>query len=593
MAHLSENPNRLRFAFCENEPLDAKEAMPNVEFILLPYFSDLAELSNKQTLYNELNSFISKTNEKSIIAILTSPVLAADFCAEVTPNVHLKLWIAVKLSNKIEAYGKLSQNHGALLIFTRYNDTLNHTKTRIGYSYCPSCDRTTKDYGGKKHLYHEYGTLMSDVWRDIEVNFDQPPENLIDRLQDLFGLPEYNCVNVYDWKKMYAPKKIIKHYKEYKNNKVNILKHSMLLNGDCMEQIRSLPDNSIEFCFADPPYNIKKKYENWNDGIDIQAYFEWCDQWLSEMARVLKPGCTLAVLNIPQWCIRHFKHLNKILDYQDWIVWEGLSLPVRMIMPAHYSILCFTKGEPRPLPGLVQNQPSLLEKSAIETMKEGFCVRPNCITNRRRQRIKDTEIASNIWWDVHRLKHNSKRVDHPCQLPPAFMYRLISMFTKEGEFILDPFNGAGTTTLTAQQLGRNYIGIELSEYYHGITQNRHQQLEEGIDPFRKNEETPKAKNSHVKRLKKQTYEVSKKQLQLEVRQIAQKIGRKPTKEDIIELSQYPIEYYESYFVSWGEVTAAVRATGMTEHKNQNYQMEAQQLRLFEEDKVKNKKAVTE
>lgn len=586
MAHLSENSTRLGFTFTENGLLNSRMAIPNVEFIVLPYFNDLAELPNKQVLYNELNNFINQTNAKSTVAILTSPILAADFCTEATQNANLKLWVAVKLANRIEKYGELSQTHAALLIFTRYKDSLNHTKTRIGYSYCPSCDRTTKDYGGKKHLYHEYGTLMSDVWRDIEASFDKVPDNLIDRLQDLFGLPEYKTVNTHDWRKIYAAEGASRGYKEYESKKINSLPNSMLLNGDCMEQLKSLPDNSIEFCFADPPYNIKKKYENWNDGIDIQEYFEWCDQWLSEMARVLKPGCTLAVLNIPQWCIRHFKHLNTILDYQDWIVWEGLSLPVRMIMPAHYSILCFTKGQPRPLPGLVRNQHSLLEKAAIETMKEGFCVRPNCMTKRRKQKIKDTEVASNLWWDIHRLKHNSRRVDHPCQLPPMFMYRLISMFTNEGEFILDPFNGAGTTTLTAQQLKRNYVGIELSEYYHGITESRHRELEEGIDPFRKNDETPKAKNSHVKRLKKQTYEVSKKQLQLEVRQIAQKIGRKPTKEDIIELSQYPIEYYESYFVSWGEVTAAARTTGMTEYKNKPYQIEPQQLRLFEEGKVK-------
>lgn len=91
------------------------------------------------------------------------------------------------------------------------------------------------------------------------------------------------------------------------------------------------------------------------------------------------------------------------------------------------------------------------------------------------------------------------------------MYRLISLFTNENEFVLDPFNGAGTTTLTAQQLNRKYVGIELSEYYHNITSQRHNELSSGLNPFRKiNDEKPKAKNSRVERLKKQKYEVSKK-----------------------------------------------------------------------------------
>lgn len=583
MAHLSETYSRLEQTYSEKGFEKFQGTNPNVELVILPYFKDLIEVSQKQSLFDDLNDFLNKCHPRSTIAILTSPILAADFCTNHTTSVHLKLWVSIKLAKSIVNFGELSQNHASLLIFTRYPEGLNHTKTRIGYSYCPSCDRTTKDYGGKKHLYHEFGTLMSDVWRDIDIDFEQIPIKVIDRLQDLFGVSEYKSVNVYDWRKIFPRQIQSKEFKEYTHLETINLQSSLLLNGDCLENLKSIPDNSIDFCFADPPYNIKKKYENWNDGIDIQEYFKWCDDWLTEMARVLKPGCTLAVLNIPQWCIRHFKHLNSILDFQDWIVWEGLSLPVRMIMPAHYSILCFSKGKPRPLPGLMRINNSPLEKSAIMTSKEGFCVRSSCINKRRKQKNNDTEISSNIWWDIHRLKHNSRRVDHPCQLPPMFMYRLISMFTNVGEYILDPFNGAGTTTLAAEQLKRNYVGIELSEYYHRITQARHFELENGSDPFGKNSETPKTKNSHVKRLIKQSYEVSKKKLQLEVKQIAQKLGRKPTREDIVELSQYPIEYYENYFVSWGEVTAAARTTGMSEFKNGDSQIETKQLKLFKEN----------
>ena len=53
-----------------------------------------------------------------------------------------------------------------------------------------------------------------------------------------------------------------------------------------------------------------------------------------DVARVLKPSCTCAILNIPFWAVRHIQHLKTRLDFQAWIAWEGLSLPVRMIMPA-------------------------------------------------------------------------------------------------------------------------------------------------------------------------------------------------------------------------------------------------------------------
>lgn len=592
--HQSENATPLKERIVNGNLSELNPKSANVEFIILPYYKTLEAVPKKEKLYADLNSFISNTNGSSTIAILSSALFATDFCTQLNHDVHLKLWVAVKLEKPIEHKEYLTEQHAALLILTRYKGALDHTKTRIGYTYCPCCDKTTKDYGGKKHLYHEYGTLMSDVWRDITVDFEKYPTDVANRLSDLFGVAEYKSLNVYDQRDNYKALKKQHKFLSVEGKENFYSDKSVLLNGDCIEQLKIIPENSIDFCFADPPYNLKKKYETWDDGIDIQEYFDWCDKWLSELARVLKPGRTLAVLNIPQWCIRHFKHLNTILDYQDWIVWEGLSMPVRMIMPAHYSILCFTKGTPRPLPAIARKENSLLENKAVQALAEDFCIRQNCIAKRKRLKLKDTNFSSNLWWDVHRLKHNSRRVDHPCQLPPLFMYRLISLFTYENEFVLDPFNGAGTTTLTAQQLNRKYVGIELSEYYHNITSQRHKELDLGIDPFRKNDdEKPKAKNSRVERLMKQKYQVSKKVLQLEVRAISKTIGHVPTKEEVILHSKYPIEYFENYFIDWGEVTAAARTTGMTENrKNGNgvYSTSEPQLRLFEEPKKKYKKA---
>lgn len=588
MGHLSEDAFPLKVTWIEE---NLKNFTPNkeaVDLIILPYYNSLFEVRKKEELYQDLNSFIEKTDEQATIAILTSSVLAADYCAQYTGSAHLKLWIAIKLDQPIQKAGALEIEHAALLIFTRYSQSLAHTKTRIEYSYCPACDKTTKDYGGKKHLYHEYGTLMSDVWRDITIRFDQKPTAVIDRLKDLFGLKQYKYLNVLDERTNYKAQSKLIEFRTY-SDIVSKDIQSQLLNGDCITELKKIPDNSLDFCFADPPYNIKKKYENWNDGIDIQEYFNWCDEWLTELARILKPGRTLAVLNIPQWCIRHFKHLNNILDYQDWIVWEGLSMPVRMIMPAHYSILCFSKGIPRPLPGLIRENNSDLELRTLNRLSEGFCIRSSCINRRHKLKIKDREIAGNLWWDVHRLKHNSRRLDHPCQLPPLFMHRLISLFTNEGESVIDPFNGVGTTTLTAHQMNRKYIGIELSEYYHKITDARHMEIIQGLDPFRKNNDSsPKAKNSPVARLKKQKYDVSKKVLQLEVRRIANQLKRVPTREELSNLSNYPIEYYDEYFINWGEVCAAVRAGGMTETRNKDSesdtnvkQSKTSQLEFFE------------
>lgn len=590
MAHLSDDVRPLQIVDKGSSIIQQiNSSEPSVELILLPFHKLTEEIQHN--LFSNLDLFINNTHDKSTIAILCSPIFAANYCSRFSGAAQLKLWIAIKLDKPIVEHNKLNQAHTALLIFTRYKESLKHTKTRIGYTYCPCCEKTTKDYGGKKHLYHEFGTLMSDVWRDITVNHSEYPYEVIDRLKDLFGISDYQKLGVYDIRKAYLPHKNTKHtFLRFSNNAIQIKESSKLINGDSLSELKKIPDNSIDFCFADPPYNLSKSYENWDDNFDIKSYFEWCDKWLFELARILKPHHTLAVLNIPQWCIRHYKYLKTILDYQDWIVWEGLSMPVRMIMPAHYSILCFSKGEPRPIPGIIRDKISFVENKSIMSLAESYCLRSACIQQRKYLNNQDTILSSNLWWDIHRLKHNSRRVDHPCQLPPSFMRRLISIFTNEDEIVLDPFNGVGTTSLTAQELGRKYIGIELSDYYHKIAINRHEELSIGLDPFRKNNDiSPKAKNSPVARLKKQTYVVPKKVLQLEVKKISTSLGRMPTRDDVIQFSKYPISYFDEYFINWAEVTAAARTTGMTEDKNNNilqkYQApDAFQLSLFEKRK---------
>jgi len=592
MGHLSETKIRLQKVIA-GDSLIQDFSENDVWFVKLPYYIKEENIPDIKKITNELNSFIENSNQNATIALLTSPLLAGLFLSELTPLGHLKLWIGVKLSNPLKLESELIQHHAALVIITRYSKTLQHTKTRIGYSFCPICEKTTKDYGGKKHLYNDYGTLMSDVWRDIEINYNESNENLLERLQDLFGLKPYKFLKCIDLSLKYPPiypgypsNYPLKNNHEIINSFIyNGNQNSAVINGDCLDVLKNTPSNSIDFCFADPPYNVNKKYESWDDDIDIREYFKWCDKWISELGRIIKPGRTVALLNIPQWAVRHFKHLKSILTFQDWILWEGLSLPVRMIMPANYSIVCFTKGKASPLSSKTRKFHSNLEYESIITTKEFLCSRSSCVSKRDKENIDDKIEVTNLWWDIHRLKHNSKRVDHPTQLPPLFMHRLISLFTNEGEIVLDPFNGSGTTTLCAAQLNRRYFGIELSEKYFNLSLDRHIEISNGADPFRKQDHTPISKNSYVKRLAKQKYAVDKKTLQLEIKQLAIKLSRIPNREDVIAFSSYPIEYFDNYFINWGEVTAAARTTGMENVENKKDYQDKEQLRLFEAKKT--------
>ena len=248
-------------------------------------------------------------------------------------------------------------------------------------------------------------------------------------------------------------------------------------------------------------------------------------------------------------------------------------------MPSHYAILCFTKGTPRTLPGTSEKFLKSIEGKQSLPMAEFYCVRAACLNKRIMDGHNDRGEFTDLWYDIHRLKHNSRRVDHPCQLPPILMRRLFNLYTLAGETVLDCFDGAGTSTLVAHQMGRRFIGIELSPKYHALTTERHEQITRGEDPFGKQDEIPKAKNSRIERLTKQKYEVSKKVLQLEVRLIAKRLGHIPSREEVEQLCKYPIEYFDEYFFSWGEVCAAARHSGMSENNPDSNSEQPQLLQL--------------
>lgn len=600
MAHMTENLNELNIKTIILHNIDEistqVEEIRDVCILILPP-NTMDEPDYRLKNLDIIADIISpKIHNNSTLVVIGETIDLIGFHKKIYYRLRYQLFIAIKRSPSVinkNPYIIPNQYIGAM-VYTKYKSPLRHKKTRIKYSYCPNCDKTTKDYGGKKHVYHNYGTLMSDVWRDFSCNLDDNIDSVINRFADLFGLECYNDLIVIDCRLLTMPRqKIDLLIPDNKSPNTNFESRyeSKLIRGDALEELKKIPDNSIDFTFADPPYNLNKKYTGYEDDLNISKYFKWCDKWISELARVLRPGRTCAILNIPLWAIRHFIHMEKFMKFQNWIVWDALSFPVRMIMPAHYSILCFSKGASRKLPGLyepnhIDYQNLSLPKGILplEPLADDYCLRAKCIKERQLRNINDRKTLTDLWWDIHRLKHNSRRVNHPCQLPPALMYRLILIFTEEGDIVLDCFNGAGTTSLTAQQLGRKFIGIEMSDEYHKLALIRHKELSMGFNPFRKEKRELTAKNSRVPRLTKKKYKVPKKTLQLEVKRIADKLGKLPSRDDVIKMSKYPIDYYDSYFISWGEVCAAARNTGMREDRyppGKTKKREVEQIEIFD------------
>jgi len=152
---------------------------------------------------------------------------------------------------------------------------------------------------------------------------------------------------------------------------------------------------------------------------------------------------------------------------------------------------------------------------------------------------------TDIWWDIHRIKHKRDRDYHPCQLPDALMERIIRLSTNGGDIVLDAFCGTGTTPVTAVRLGRRYVAIDIDERYVRMTKEKIAEVERRGYVERKSIRKPQRK-------------YTKKELQLELRDLAAKLGRLPTPEDVQRMSKYDLEVFLDMFSTWGKALKAAK-----------------------------------
>ncbi|MGL4347615.1 MAG: DNA-methyltransferase [Chitinophagaceae bacterium] len=240
-----------------------------------------------------------------------------------------------------------------------------------------------------------------------------------------------------------------------------------IIQGDCLELLKTIPDNSIDCTFADPPFNLKKGYNSYKDKLQIQEYLDWCEKWIIEMARITKPTGSIFVHNIPKWLTFYTEVLNKHADFKHWICWDAATAPMgKSLQPAHCGILFYAKNAKQLKFYEIRYPHKRCRKSGILAKDYGgkkFMLHPF------------GPLVSDVWTDIFRIKHNKYRDEHPCQLPIHLLERIILMSTDENDIILDPFNGTGTTAIAAKRLGRQYIGFELDPDYVAITKNKLEQ----------------------------------------------------------------------------------------------------------------------
>lgn len=239
------------------------------------------------------------------------------------------------------------------------------------------------------------------------------------------------------------------------------MQKDVILQGDCVELLKTLPDKSVDLVFADPPYFMQTQGEllrasgekfsgvedSWDKFENLTHYDKFCKAWLSECKRVLKDeGCI--------WVIGSFQNIFRLgyimQDLGFWIlndiIWAKLN-PVpnfkgTRFCNAHETLLWCAKSKNSKYTFNYKTMKYLnKDKQEKSVWNIGICI--------GNERLKDA---------------NGKKI-HSTQKPEILLEKIILSSSKERDLILDPFFGTGTTGAVAKKFNRHFIGIEQNEFY--------------------------------------------------------------------------------------------------------------------------------
>lgn len=244
---------------------------------------------------------------------------------------------------------------------------------------------------------------------------------------------------------------------------------NQIIQGDCIEVLNALPEQSIDLIFADPPYNLQLQNElhrpnmtkvdavddQWDKFESMQAYDEFARQWLTACKRVLKPTGTI-------WVIGTYHNIFRVgaimQDLGFWILNDVIWIKTNP-MP-NFRGVRFTNAHE-----------TLIFASTGKGAKYTF-------NHQAMKGLNDEKQMRSDWWllslatGAERIKDENGDKAHSTQKPEALLYRVILSSSNAGDIVLDPFFGSGTTGVVAKRLHRNWIGIEREKKYVEIAQKR-------------------------------------------------------------------------------------------------------------------------
>ena len=247
------------------------------------------------------------------------------------------------------------------------------------------------------------------------------------------------------------------------------LEADRIIQGDCIEALKALPDRSVDLVFADPPYNLQlggdllrpdnskvdAVDDDWDQFESFAAYDAFTKAWMGECRRVLKDDGAL-------WVIGSYHNIFRVgVTLQDLGFWILNDVVWR---------------KSNPMPNFKGTRFTNAHETLIWAAKSKAAKRYTF--NYDAMKMSNDELQMRSDWTLplctgdERIKGAGGGKAHPTQKPEALLHRVILASTRPGEIVLDPFFGTGTTGAAARRLGRRYIGIERDSTYVALAKKR-------------------------------------------------------------------------------------------------------------------------
>ena len=243
---------------------------------------------------------------------------------------------------------------------------------------------------------------------------------------------------------------------------------SQIFWGDAIEVLsKSISDESVDLVFADPPYNLGKRFSKFVDKWKSEeAYAEWCYKWLDLCIRKLKPTGTLYVMCRTQGMPFLDFYLRKHMYVLSRIVWhyDSSGVQAKKYFGSLYEPILHCVND--------RNRYTFNSDDILVEAKTG--AKRKLIDYRKPtpEPYSTQKVPGNAWYfprDRYRMPEYEL---HPSQKPESLMERIIAASSNPGDTVLDPFSGTFTTCAVGQRLDRLTIGIELQEEYIKIGMRR-------------------------------------------------------------------------------------------------------------------------